>query len=636
MPLALQTTPLLMVGEGRPHRFRGNNAAVTGLMELQFDRYREVAGVDRHGNLPDPVATGADEVATLIAQLRGADRTLHVSAAQRLGIFRDPAAAPALSDRLKQGWRETRVAAAVALAACGTRDSIAPLLDALDDSDPIVAESAAVALENLTGHSEPFDAFADAESRRRQSAIWRAWIASQSWAAVEDELTRRLQDPNRDTVRRAAVALGHTGGDAAAVALAEYLAEHRGNNPFPEWQRTHRGDGARFNALSEVNPRTIQAVTRALGHLKAEAAVSLLAETLAQHGDPATGNLFLAEAAAEALGRIGTPAAEAALVEGFSKLQDYPLYTSWYGDHPALMACHASPIHYFILEALDRCGSTGAESILPHMIRSLPVDPDRALLLSNDDYETLVGRILRRHGAERAVVETCLAILGDPQAAKTASIEDAVSTMHRCWGGHPCPENRAAQVLSLVCRDPRHQPRVLAAFDRYRAKPTEIPRVFDTGIPVVLELPVKNWVCFFLARTLGNLGDSRTVTPLITALKQSPPEAAGGRPDPLGPGVLFLHNDLTPCWRAAVAWALGRLGDRRAVPTLLDVARDLKNATDTRHAAAEALERIADPASREAIRQLAADYPELSTRRALEEAADACRHEEQVASGRSP
>jgi hypothetical protein len=48
LALALQTAPLKLLGQGEPHRFRGNNAAVTGLMELQFDRYREVAGLNRH------------------------------------------------------------------------------------------------------------------------------------------------------------------------------------------------------------------------------------------------------------------------------------------------------------------------------------------------------------------------------------------------------------------------------------------------------------------------------------------------------------------------------------------------------------------------------------------------------------
>ena len=66
--------------------------------------------------------------------------------------------------------------------------------------------------------------------------------------------------------------------------------------------------------------------------------------------------------------------------------------------------------------------------------------------------------------------------------------------------------------------------------------------------------------------------------------------------------------------------------DRRAVPVLLKTVGNLENATDTRHAAAEALGRIADPASREALENLAADYPETSTRRALVQAYLKCAH----------
>jgi hypothetical protein len=39
-----------------------------------------------------------------------------------------------------------------------------------------------------------------------------------------------------------------------------------------------------------------------------------------------------------------------------------------------------------------------------------------------------------------------------------------ISTTHRCWGGHPGPEIRAAQVLSLACRNADYAPRIFAAF----------------------------------------------------------------------------------------------------------------------------------------------------------------------------
>ncbi|MBI4585131.1 MAG: HEAT repeat domain-containing protein [Planctomycetes bacterium] len=617
---ALRARPAKLLGRGEPHRFRGNNAAVTGLMELQFDRYREVAGIDRHAAAAGALATGAPEVEVLIGELRGGAPDRQIAAAGRLAIFRDRAAAPALEKALRGRSRELRVAAAMALAACGSRGSIPPLLEALGDADPLAAQAAAVALENLTGGAESFDAFAGSEARRRQAETWRRWLQVNPWEKIERDLIERLASADRDAVRRAAVTLGHVGAAAARSALRELLLRARDDNPFPEWRKTHRGDEARFNSLAAVNPRTLQAVARSIGYLRDRDAVPLLAETLRRHSDPETANLFLAEAAAEALGRIGGPEAEAALLGAFAALKDYPAFTAWYGDHDALIACHASPVHYFIVEGLDALGSAQAGGLAPHLIRSVPTDPDRALLLANDDYETLAGRVLRRAGVEEAVVETGLAILGDPDAVRTPDLEQALAATHPAWGGKPDPENRAAQILSLACRERKYEPRLRAAFERYRAKGTDIPRLFDTGIPVVTKLPAKHWVCFYLARALGNLADPRSVDVLIAALEQSPPEAAPGRPDPLGPGVHFLHNDLTPCWRAAAAWALGRLGDRRAVPALLKVLGDLDNALDTRHAAAIALGRLAGPAHQDELRRLAAGCPEVSVRRVLLEA----------------
>ena len=614
---ALQVKPLVLLGNGNPNRFRGNNAAVTGLMELQFDRYREIAGINRHSDTPDALATGTQEVATLIARLQESAADLRISAAQRLAIFRHRTAAPALAQCLRDEQREVRVAAAVALAACGNRDSIPPLLAALMDADPLVARAAALALENLTANALPFDPLDPATSQARQAEAWRVWHQSNPQEMLEKNLVKRLAGNDRDDIRKAAVALGHTGGDAGRRGLREYVLRDRGRNPLPQWRKTHAGDEARFNSLDDVNPRTLQAAVRSLGWLGDAAAVPMLAETLRQNTDPEKANLFLAEAALEALGRIGTAEAMAVLIEVFPKLPDYPVYTRWYGDHEALMACHASPVHYLIIEALDALGSTATTAILPDLLRSVPTDPDRALLPGNDDYETLVGRVIRRSGQEAAVTETCLAILGDPRATQQPDIAQAIAATHSSWAGKPDPENRAAQILSLVCRDRSFEPRIRATLERYCKLPVDIPRVFDTGIPVVTKLPARHWVSFFLARALGNLADPRSVATLVKVLEDSAPEAASGRPDPLGPGVLFLHNDLTPCWRAEVAWALGRIGDARAQAVLLKTIANLQNAPDTRYAAAIAAGQLADAAGLAELHRLAQDYPEISVRQAL-------------------
>ncbi len=612
---ALDTPPLKLLGKGHPHHFRGNNAAVTGLMELQFDRFREVAGINRHSGTGDPDTTGAALVDELIALLKGDDDDLKISAAQRLAIFRNPKAAPALAECLESQQRELRVAAVVALASCGTRHTVPLLLQALNDDDRLVAEGATMALENITGHREDY-------ATTDPATAWQDWFANTTWDAIEADLIQRIDSDDKDEVRQAAVALGHTGTLNARKALRQYVLREAKNNPYPAWQRKgNKGDNARFNAESDVNPRTLQAVTRAIGAIGDKDAVPMLADILEEHSVVQKGNLFLAEAAAEALGLIGTIEAEAALIKAFGALQDYPDYTNWYGDHEALMSCHASPIHYFILQALDAMGSISANAILSDIIRSVPIDPDRGLLMPNDDYEMLVGRILRRHGNATAVIETCLAMLGDTDAKADPTLKKALSITIRCWAGHPGPENRAAQILSMTCRDAAYAPRAEAALLRYCTLDSGIERVFNTGIPVVDALPKENWVSFYLARTLGNLGNPASAEPLIAILKNAPPEAASGRPDPLGPGNLFLHNGLTPCWRAAVAWALGEIGDAQAAPVLLVIVGDLENATDTRHAAAVALGQITDAAGKERIREIADDYPERSVRLALLEAA---------------
>ena len=614
---ALQVPPLQFTGLGKPHQFRGNNAAVTGMMEVQFDRYREVAGINRYSDTREPLTTGPGEVTALVAGLKDPDADLRISAAQRLGIFRHRTAVPALTPLLRDAKREVRVAAAVALAACGNRDAAPPLLESLRDDDPLVARAAANALENLTAHMQPFDPFGGRDGQARQADAWREWLLQNPWGVMEEGLVKRLAGDDRDDIRKAAVALGHTGGDAARRGLREYVQRERQRNPYPEWRKTHAGDEARFNSLADANPRTLQAAVRSLGWLADTASVAMLAETLRQNADPGQANLFLAESAAEALGRIGTPDAIAALIDAFSKLPDYPQYTRWYGDHDALIACHASPVHYYIIEALDALGAANTGTIVPDLLRSLPTDTDRALLPGNDDYETLTGRVIRRSGRQTEVIETCLALLGDPQASRQPDMEKAIRVTQGAWGGKPDAENRAAQILSLVCRDRAFEPRIREALARYWNQPVTIARVFDTGIPVVNQLPVRHWVSFFLARTLGNLGDPQSAEMLVKVLGEAAPEAAAGRPDPLGPGVLFLHNDLTPCWRAEVAWALGRIGDARAQPVLLKTIANLENAIDTRYAAAIAAGLLADTAGLDELHRLARDYPEISVRRAL-------------------
>jgi len=615
--------PLKMLGLGEPHRFRGNNSGTSGMMDLQFERFREVASLNRYRDSGDVLPDGSEEVTAWAYELENPDEATRITAANRLGLFRDRAAAPALAVALRDPIREVRVAAAMALAACGTRDSVVPLVELLEDPDPNAAQAAAVALESLTAHDEPVDLPATTTARKRQADAWRAWLAANPWPEIEAALVQQIASEDRVERRRAIVTLGHIGGDDARAALRAFVAQEKDKNPYAPFVNDNRTDSFTFDAKSPLNPRTLQAATRAMGFLNDREAVPLLAEILANHIAPETGNLFLAESAAEALGWIGTPEAETTLIDAFARLGDYVDYVGWYSDHPALYACHSSPLHARIIEALDRIGSKRAGPIVPHIIRSVPTDPDRALYLENDSYELLAGRVIRRSGRGDRLIETCSALLGDSQATADEELAQALGAAFNAWAGLPNAENRAAQLLSALCRDRRHEPIVRATYERYRAKPEEtFPRQLDNPKVFHVQLPHRHWVLLYLGRTLGNLGDPSSVDTLLTSLSPHLNEARHGRPDPAEPNIHLLQMEATPCWRAAAAWALGQIGDRRAVPALLEVVSNLENAVDTRYAAAEALGRIADPASIPAIRELAADYPEVSTRRKLLEACD--------------
>ncbi|MCC6231658.1 MAG: HEAT repeat domain-containing protein, partial [Verrucomicrobiales bacterium] len=561
-PDALRAPPLKLLGQGDPHRFRGNNPGVTGMMDLQFERFRECASLNRCFLPADPNGAGPTDVAELVRRLEQGTEPDRISAAQRLALLRERTAAAALAPRLREASREVRVAAALALATCGTRDSVPPLVSVLGDRDPVVVQAARLALENLTGTAPLLN---DA-SLTHPSGGWDSWESDRvRQIASAIPLSPTNPPPALAAERATLVALGHTGGEAGRLALRTWVRAAAAHNPYPAFEQDNRTDTFTFAAGSAYDPRTLQEAVRALGHLRDTTSVPLLAELLRRNLEPRTANLFLTEAVVESLGRIGTREAEQALIRAFDTLQDYWHYVGWYSDHPALYACHASPVHARLIEALDRLASTGAAPLVPQLIRSVPTDPDRALFLANDAYETMVGRLIRRSGRGPDVWETCLALLGDPEAVASPDIRTAITHTHPAWAGHPGPENRAAQILSLAALDPALEPRVRAAFTRFVQRPEE-PILRTLGNPSWT--PVRHWTLFYLARALGNLGQAASVDTLVGVLRDDLNEARHGRPDPSTPEIHFLHLDYTPCWRAASAWALGQIGEARAVPAL--------------------------------------------------------------------
>ncbi len=599
--LAARAAPLALLGQGRAHRYRGNNAANGGVLNLQLDRMREVASIDLHSQEPlTPERADAGlppgrprEVARSCRELSSDEPGQRLSAARRLGILRDPAASGALLAALGDAEAEVRCAAALALATCADRSAVPGLLDALADEHPLVAQAADVALEGLTGQRLGFDAFAG--DRGGEVDRWRRWFEEHGRHAPEQELVAALTAPGADGVQAAIEALGHGCDDEGRTALFSYL------------EREHTGGDL----------RPVLGAARALGHLREVRAVPLLVEILEANLalDPGPSphlhelgwigrHVHLAAAAAEALGRIGGPKAERVLIGLWPRLQDFWIYTFQAGDHDWLRGCHASPVHFRFLEALDAIGTSDLAHLVPGILRSVPFDPDRGLLLESDTYEVLVARVVQRSGSGPAVVEAALARLGDPDAAAgPPELSAALVASPPAREVKPAsPSERAAQLLSVVILDARHAPAIRAALQRFRIRPSSRERSF---------------VCFYLCRALGKVRDTGARDLLTSILRDDPTEASYGFHDP--PSV-FVYRATPPYHRAAAAAALGRIGDPRAAGTLLEVAADFDNAISVRHAAALALGQVADEGNLPKLQALAAGYPEVVTRRALLEA----------------
>ena len=122
------------------------------------------------------------QVATHTAKLKSKLAQTRAGACENLGYLRAYQSEQALLACLADNSPIVRRQAAMALAWCGGRPSVVPLLDALDDDDWVTRQSAHVSLTNLTGKQFPFDAMSSAAERKVQATIWRDW-----WSAIPND-----------------------------------------------------------------------------------------------------------------------------------------------------------------------------------------------------------------------------------------------------------------------------------------------------------------------------------------------------------------------------------------------------------------------------------------------------------------
>ena len=600
----------LTVGIDTP-KFRANNGANGGVLNLQLERMRETIGIDLYpeaatlANVDAPPGV-RPVIQYLVHEMQTAKRAgERYAAIQRLGILRPQGIAPELCNVMRKDENdEVRMLAAMTLATCATHESVPMLIEALSDSFEQVGHAAHITLEHMTNNGDA----REVPPRDRQ-AYWQTWFRENTPDTIEAQNAQVLDAPDwTDSAesiqfRKAVEALAHYGkSDAVKESLRTVLAEQPA-----------------MDTLSKIT------VIRTLGILQDEKSVPLLTQILVdcclKKRPPARGSHefgwtampdHIGGAAAEALGRIQTQEALDGLVKGFETLEEFWFYTFRTADHDWLMGSVSAIIHFRILEALETIGTctsldvrTPIRSLADKILRSVPIDSDRGILLDNDDYEKLVGRMMALADYSGDYIEACLAVLegkqGDEIKMKTVSASPpAVST------GILEPTSRAAQIIAVLVQEQtsaEHRERIRNAFETFRSREASRER---------------SWTCYMLARALGRLQDKESIPFLLSALNDEKREFDFG--SPLAPNI-FLTNAMTPVHRASAAAALGMIGDPVALPTLLAVAEDFHNMMDVRDAAASAMLDIGRKMDPQAVSEhkdfvgrlktVAETYPEL-------------------------
>jgi HEAT repeat protein len=305
------------------------------------------------------------------------------------------AAEPAIQGLLQDESITVRRAAALALTAMGTTDSVAELLQAFRDSDWQVRFHAASALEAITAYAPGREA--DEEAIRQfyeQLFVGQGTLGKlKTTLGLGPDALRRLGQDDPDLLERwfeAAGRLGAVAPETARVVVREAL-----NVPLPPPIHFEPWAGKRHDL--EGQPPKLGAI-RAAGRMKDAQSVSLLVPWLARHEywDHATES-------AVALGRIGTPEAVEALWEALRRdVPDLKPFLNRYvqrGPRPEEYALLRGLILAEAAPQLDDVSLVIA--MLPGTFLEKPRYEDR---LRPESQRVLIGRLLLENAGLRSPV----------------------------------------------------------------------------------------------------------------------------------------------------------------------------------------------------------------------------------------
>ncbi len=535
------------------------------------------------------------QVAEQVLKLAAARSDARTGAAEALGFLRAYSASAPLVRALRDPVAAVRREAAMALAWCGGRPAVAPLLTALDDDDPVSAQAAWVALTNLTGMEWSFDPHADATLRAAQTEKWRAW-----WATVPDNrppaevlALARAQDDNEARLRGVR-ALGALGGDGAIQVVMDVL------RPF------RQRDYAKVSALEK---HLAQSCFRSLGRSRAPEALAVLIDYL----DTAP----WARYAADALGDFGSADAVGPLIaayprfsRGLSNRQQrpelYPRDDRFFGDNTH---DRMPETPYAIAVALTRLTRdtpdhvAGLRKITPYILTNLPSDWDGGMLYEPEAFAHISASLLERAGLRQAACDAAIEAALESKAdkwlhRKADTVISEGLTPEQCipllarkmYGDVP----HSAAWLPALCRDTRDVPRLLELLEH------------DNG-----------WVRIDAIKALMFIGDPQAVEPIAERLAASKPEALYGYSGALEHAE---YNDPAPRWREALIRAIGRFGAQPYAGLLTTILEDPRNVIDIQHAAALALDELGSPEALAALARAEVDHPFHSVRLVAREA----------------
>lgn len=473
-------------------------------------------------------------------------------AAELLGRVGNAKAVPALLETAASARSEdadVREIALRALARIGDPRAIPPLIEALTQAEAWLAPRIA---DILVRHGDrtvdPLLAFLE-RPLRHPARPWAVSVLGELQAhRAFPLLVRCLTDLDEEVRAKAATALGQL-GDRRAVA---YLLEHLLGDPAP-FVRSRIASALGQFGETDVVDRLVRALGDPAWWVRMRSV-----EALEQIGAPAEGPLMAAlddadpeirTRAAVALERLGVPARLVRAIAEGARADEA---------EGALAKFAASGARELLAEELDHPSAAVRGAVLRALRQAQRRD--------------LAGELARVAAADaepalRALALETLAALGVRDARDAA----------RAGANDGAPEVRAAAVELLA----------LAGGEEELGTVRALAGDPDARVRVAA------------ARVLPRLGREAALEAFPALLGDPAPavrraaleSAASARLEPLAPAATALLGDADPDVVRAAVLALGRLGDRDAVPALLHVAQ---SATVLRAAIADAIARL-DP-----------------------------------------